>query len=195
MCGERMSYDEFAKIIEMISSHYPKFNLEDYQLKFWYDKLKDYTQEDVIKRFQSHLQGNYAYAEPKLNYLLKNLTTKKEKETEDVRYIECPFCHRKYEFPLERESQERCFTRCSMINYIEEKSQMLNINSIAIFGDDVKRLKLSDIDSKYDKFLLEVYKNKNKLSRTEVYYLKKIIETGNINQEQLEIGDLIDESS
>lgn len=190
-----MSYEEFTDFIQMIASHYPKFNLEEYQLKFWYNKLKDFCKEDVVKRFKSHLEGNYAYAEPKLNYLLKNLMTKKEKENVDTSYIECPFCHRKWEFPLERESQERCFVRCSMIKYIEQKSEMLNINPIEIFGNDIKRMKLSEIDSKYDEFLLEVYKNKNKLSKTEIYYLKKIIESGNLSKEQLEMSNLIGENS
>ena len=197
-----MNYEEFKKILIAIESNYPKFKLEDYQIKFWWEKLKDYEYIDILRKFQQHLDGELNYTYPTLNFLIKNLLTHENKISQKKIFVLCPFCGKKYEYPNNFSNWKKCHERCSMINNILIKSEKFKIDSYEIFGGDVNQLKLSDIDKNYVKFLKKVYEKMSKNFDSEINNknfsstfdlmdknaIKKILETIPQNNQQMELN-------
>lgn len=182
-----MNYDEFKKLLISIESNYPKFKLEDYQIKFWWDKLKNYYFNDVYKKFQQHLDGELNYTYPSLNFLTKSILTVEQKLKQGKIFAICPFCGKKYEYPSDYSNWKKCHNRCSMINNILLKSKQFNINILDFFEKDIMLMKYSEIDKNYVKFLKYIYDNfYNEIDIRELNILKSIIETFPENKQQLE---------
>lgn len=182
-----MNYEQFTDLIKKITSYYPSFNLGDYQLKYWFNLMKDYDPDDINIRLDRHLNGELSDRYPSLTYLTKNLETLAKKQNKDTRYIQCPFCKRKYENPIDVDNYEKCYERCSSIDYITRMTNKFGIDAYKIFGGDYKRMKLSEINNKYIHFLQEVKKHSNRLTTMEVNSLNHTIASYPDHQEAMSL--------
>lgn len=170
-----MSHDEFKELLVIIESNYSSFNLTEYQMKYWWNLLKDYEFEDIKKKLNYHLEGEYGDRIPKPYWLIKNCMTATQKANQDKKYMICPFCKKKYEYPVEKEMWDRCYERCSSLEYINRMSKRLGIDKMKIFGTRVEKLKLSEINQVYYQFLEEVLTFENRLSEDEIYAIKNTL--------------------
>lgn len=185
-----MNYEQFKDIIIKIESNCLKFKLEDYQAKFWWNKLKEYDYVDINHKLDQHFNSEYSSSPPALSFLVKNVLTleQKSKQNNKKLFVKCPICHKKYEYPIDFDDWKKCHQRCRMIQNIVTKSLEFNIDIIKIFGSDVGSMKLSDIDKNYVKFLSIVFdKGKDKLSDRELNALKMVLKTYPNKNQQLNL--------
>lgn len=183
-----MSYEQFKQIIIKIESHCLKFKLEDYQIKFWWNKLKDYDYEDISYKIDQHFDGELSYTAPTLSFLMKNVLTVEQKKKQNKIYIKCPLCKKKYEYPIAMSDWKKCHQRCSMITNIIDKCNKYGIDSFDFFGGDIGVMKLSDIEKNYVRFLYKVYsENYDKLTEQEKNIMKHIFDTDPRKNEQIKL--------
>ncbi|MEE3344417.1 MAG: hypothetical protein VZS44_10025, partial [Bacilli bacterium] len=75
-----MKLNEVKNLIERIDMHYDtNHSKDDDYVKEWYKELKKYDSEDVNRRLEEHLKGEYGNIPPKLYFLIKNLKTPEQK--------------------------------------------------------------------------------------------------------------------
>lgn len=173
----QMTNDEFTELILTIKSNYTNFELSDPQMKWWKEFLLPYDFKDIKKSLEYHLEGEYGDRIPKPYWLTKRCLTQEEKANKKKTFMICPFCKKKYEFPIDKQKWNKCYERCSSIDYILMMSKRLNLNYIEIFNGNIKTMKLSEINEKYIHFIEEVYSHKEKLTEDENKYLLNVLKT------------------
>lgn len=144
-----MTKSEVLHFMKKIKSYYQNFAIEDYILDEWYDRLKPYSIEDVYKKLDEHLNGNYQNEIPKLHFITKFLKTPAEKSEEKI-VIRCAFCGKS----IELEKHERHLTRHNSITYIKR-----NERRIGKVFDETKMYELTEVefDRLYKKILEALY--------------------------------------
>ncbi len=88
-----MTKAETISFIKKIKAYYPVFKLEEEGVDEWASRLKPYSKDDILRKFEEHLKGEYALEPPKLHFLTKFLKTEEEKERFSNDYlIRCNLC-------------------------------------------------------------------------------------------------------
>ena len=82
-----MTKAETISFIKKIKAYYPVFKLEEEGVDEWASRLKPYSKDDILRKFEEHLKGEYALEPPKLHFLTKFLKTEEEKERYGIRMI------------------------------------------------------------------------------------------------------------
>lgn len=121
-----MTKVEVLKLLNKIKVYYPTFSLEDYVKEEWISKLKDYDSDEIMNKFEKHLEGEYSANEPpKLHYLTKYLKTIEEKEKASNDYlIRCNLCgDEMYLSTYDNEHYEKCLLIVSLIDLLKSKGQ------------------------------------------------------------------------
>ncbi len=138
-----MTLTETKELFKRIKAHYPNFNDDDYVIKEWFRYVEPYEKEDIHKKFEQHLKGDYAQYEPKVTYLTSYLKTKEEKLKSQEHYIGCEICGQ----AVNLNDFQQHHDRCSSIEYV-------NKLRIKYFGKGVNKEELRKLDE--DKFI-ELY--------------------------------------
>ena len=114
---------EVMNFIKKIKAYYPVFRLEDEAIDEWIERLKPYSNEDILRKFEEHLNGEYALEPPKLHFLTKFLKTEEEKARVQTDYlIRCNLCGQ--EMPLsiyEGPHFKKCLLIKALIPVLKEK--------------------------------------------------------------------------
>jgi len=120
-----MTKAETLKLLNKIKAYYSNFSLEDYVKEEWIERLKPYEQEDVLDKFEEHLQGDKAKEPPKLHFITKYLLTTEQKKryTGDF-IINCNLCGK--EMPLKEYDNvhyKKCLLIKSLIPVLKEHGE------------------------------------------------------------------------
>jgi len=150
-----MTKKELEKLLIEISSHYRDFKLNDLQKEYWFNTLKDYSNEEINYKFKKHLKGEYSHREPQLAYLYNGLKTIEQKEIKGKRYIACRICGKEYDADNDWDSWEKCEERCRKIKYLKTQAKKYNFK----IKVNLENMELDEIDKVYYQ-VLEHIKNK-----------------------------------
>lgn len=117
-----MTRAELQNFMQKIKANYQEFSVEKYVVDEWYNKLKNFDLEDVNKKLEKHLHGEYRKAVPRLNFIVDGLKTPAQKEAEQVIRVRCSYCG----CSLELKDLDRHIARHSSIEYIKSREHYLS---------------------------------------------------------------------
>lgn len=145
-----MTRPEVLELMHRIKANYQEFALEDYVINEWYEKLNPFDLEDVLKRLDKHLEGEYQKKLPRLNYFVNGLKTPEQKSKANSFKIRCRECEKVV--PLD--DLDSHTARHNSIVYIKNREHCLD----KTFNEE-KLLNASDGDFEefYYKFIVELY--------------------------------------
>lgn len=119
-----MTKQETISFIKKIKAYYPIFKLEEDGIDEWANKLKSYELEDVVKKFEEHLNGEKSEEPPKLHFLTRYLLTKEEKEKYKGDYIvRCNLCGRELYLAEYDKHYEKCLLIKALIPILKSKGE------------------------------------------------------------------------
>lgn len=123
-----MTKQETKDFIKKMKVYYPYFKLEQEAFEEWALRLKPYDNEDVLKKFEEHLQGDKADEPPKLHFIIRYLKTKEEKEKYKGDYlIRCILCGREmYLSEFDNVHYGKCLLIHALIPILKEKGEDVN---------------------------------------------------------------------
>lgn len=88
-----MTREEFIKQTERLCGLYNK-KLNDYQLDFWYESLKDYSLSDYRRGIGEHaMKSKYLPSLAELIEAIRKLHREQPKEEQKVEQVKCDVCH------------------------------------------------------------------------------------------------------
>jgi hypothetical protein len=128
-----MTKVEVLKLLNKIKVYYPMFSLEDYVKEEWINKLKDYDNDDVLEKFEKHLEGEYSATEPpKLHFLTKFLKTHEQKEKASTDFlICCDLCGEEmYLSTYDNEHHDKCLLIKSLISLLKKRGEIVSYEEL-----------------------------------------------------------------
>lgn len=145
-----MTRAELQNFMQKIKANYQEFSVEKYVIDEWYNRLKNFDLEDVNKKLEKHLHGEYRKAVPRLNFIVDGLKTPAQKEAEQVIRVKCSYCG----CSLELKDLDRHVARHNSIEYIKSREHYL--------GEDNNREELMNLtevyfEKFYKQFLNDLY--------------------------------------
>lgn len=145
-----MTRAELQNFMQKIKANYQEFSIEKYVIDEWYNRLKNFDLEDVNKKLEKHLHGEYRKAVPRLNFIVDGLKTPAQKEAEQVIRVRCSYCG----CTLELKGLDRHMGRHNSIEYIKSREHYL--------GEDNNREELMNLtevyfERFYKQFLNDLY--------------------------------------
>lgn len=150
-----MTERETVQILDEISYQNKNFSYTNEMLRSWYQVLKDYDFEDVIRVVKESLsEEKFQYQTPSAYYLIKNLRKTSEKQELNSYQVFCPICGRLFKTYQE---EEKHFDRCSSVEYVIREYKKW-------YGKDLDKKELfemneDDFKIRYLKLLSHIYKN------------------------------------
>ena len=175
-----MEKKQVINFMQRIKSHYQEFIIDDFKIDEWYKELKDYSEEDVNKKLDNHLNSEeYGNQIPKVYFLTKYLTKEQDKNNELVGSQQCNVCHKF----IDIKEFETHFDRCSSVDY-------LNRRSIDYFKKPIDKEKYMNMeqrlfDEKYNKMCYYIFEHTQ--NAQEKYCLEHYLMGLHKNQESLDI--------
>lgn len=120
-----MTKEEIKKFVKKISVYYPYFKLEKESFEEWAERLKPYDNDDVVRKFEEHLNGGKADEPPKLHFITKYLITTKDKEKYKGDYlIRCNLCGREmYLSDYDKKHYDKCLLIKSLLPILESRGE------------------------------------------------------------------------
>lgn len=143
-----MTTTEVQRFIKKIKAYYPYFSLDSEEaLDEWFNKLKPYDKDDVIAKFEEHLNGERALEPPKLHFITRYLMTKEDKEKSKNDYIIlCNICGREMSLTeYDTKHYDRCLMIKTLVQILRER------------GEDVDYEELDTYDTSTLNRVLEKY--------------------------------------
>lgn len=145
-----MTRAELQNFMQKIKANYQEFSVEKYVIDEWYNRLKNFDLEDVNKKLEKHLHGEYRKTVPRLNFIVDGLKTPAQKEAEQVIRVKCSYCG----CALELKDLDRHIGRHNSIEYIKSREHYL--------GEDNNREELMNLtevyfEKFYKQFLNDLY--------------------------------------
>lgn len=134
-----MTKVEVLKFLNKIKVYYPTFSLEDYVKEEWIEKLKPYDNNDVLEKFEKHLEGEYSSSEPpKLHYITKFLKTHEAKEkAKDDCLIRCNLCGQEMYLSIyDGEHYEKCCLIKSLIPLLRKRGEDVTYETLDAYPVD-----------------------------------------------------------
>lgn len=145
-----MTKEETLDLLHKIKAHYQEFALEDYVISEWYENVKPYDYEDVLKKFENHLNGEYQSKLPRLNYIVSGLKTPEEKAKAGEIKVKCSICGKTINY-LDFDSH---LARHSSVYYIKSREHYLDQH----FNEEqMMNAEQEYFDKFYDNFLEKLY--------------------------------------
>lgn len=182
-----MTRIEVFHFLEKIKAYYQNFSIEEYVINEWYDRLKKYDLNDVYKKLEQHLNGEYKNEIPKLHYITKYLKTPKEKSESNDYCFRCNQCNA----ILRMSNYDQHMSRHNSVDYMLKKSKQFNI-LIKFNEQQLNEISDENFNKFYDLFiekLIEFEKDATSLQRLKnIIYSKAGIPVDEFNiQQQLKI--------
>lgn len=145
-----MTIEETFDFMTKIKAHYQEFSTEDYVVKEWYKKLEPYDLEDVEKKFEQHLNGEYRKSIPRLFSIADGLKTPVQKQNAEEIRLRCPECN----VLLKMEQYDNHIARHNSIHYIKSKEHYLGQR---YNEEQLMNAYQVQFDRFYNKFLEDLY--------------------------------------
>ena len=145
-----MNINETKEFMERIKIHYPSFIIDTYTIEEWHKELKDYSFEDINKKFEEHLRNEqYGNNIPRIWFLTKYLTKEADKGKNNASDIKtnCQLCGK--EIILSEYSNH--YHKCSSVDYIIR--QVKKYKGQELPRKDIEELTDEKFDKLYDKVL------------------------------------------
>lgn len=145
-----MTKEETLSLLHKIKAHYQEFALEDYVINEWYDKLEPYEYQDLLKKFDYHLNSEFRNKYPRLNYMVAGLLTPEEKLKVNVIRVKCSICGKTVNYL----DHDKHLGRHSSVYYIKSREHYLDkhFNEEQMMTADDKKF-----DKFYNDFLAKLY--------------------------------------
>lgn len=137
---------ETLHFMKKIKAYYQNFSIEEYIVDEWADKLKKYNIDDVYRKLDQHLQGEYRNEIPKLHFITKYLKSDEEKKSINDIYFKCGKCKKVIPFV----NHDSHIARHNSINYIQSRCHLLNCKCDC---EKLLTMEQSDFDNYYDNFI------------------------------------------
>ena len=160
-----MKINETREFMERVKVHYPTFIIDTYTIEEWHSQLKEYSYEDINKRFNEHLQSEqYGEYIPKIWFLTKNLIKEDDKEraTSDKVKFTCNICGEEVTLINWNSHYDRCIVE----EYIIKQAKKYRNKDID--RSEIKALSQEKLDALYEKMINIVYEQGNESDR---YYI------------------------
>lgn len=168
-----MTRMEVTDFLEKIKAHYQSFFIEaDYVVDEWIENLKDYDKEDVYKKFEEHLKGDYNSQIPKIHYITKYLTKSADKGEEKDYKVICSYC--KKVLPLSEYTKH--IERHNSIEYMKLHKELDEEKMMNLTDDEFDKGYHYWIENRCNKLIDKESKNleeKKELARLEKYIMSK----------------------
>jgi len=143
-----MTTDEVKLLMKRIKSHYSTFVSDDFKFNEWYNELKDFDNNQVNKKLESHLNSvEFSDKEPQLYFLTRYLKPINAKAQDQKYSLTCPLCNTK----IDGEEFDTHFGRCSSVNYIIKQAKKYQDKDLD--RDTLMNMQQEEFDEKYDKLL------------------------------------------
>ena len=114
---------EISKLFERINHHYNTFTRSEDKIEEWYKFLKDYSSEDVNKKFDEYLSYEYDNA-PFVFNLTKGINKIQKEQIEDAWITECDICKKRITiYNNDMTEFEKHFDKCRKIDFIDRMSK------------------------------------------------------------------------
>ena len=141
---------ELKSFMEKIKANYQEFSIEGYVVNEWYNKLKDFDIEDVERKLEQHLNGEYRRTIPRLNFIAGGLKTQAQKEAAQIIRVKCQHCG----IVLDLKELDRHLARHNSVFYVKSKENYLQQNYDA---DRLMEVTEVVFERFYKHFLEELY--------------------------------------
>lgn len=151
-----MTREDTKNFLRRIKQHYQEFSVDDYKITEWHNELKDYSVDDINKKFEEHLRNEeYGNNIPKIWFLTKYLTKEKDKGKNNANEIltNCTICGK--ELVLSEYGEH--YHKCSSIDYIIR--QYKKIKGQEISRKDLEELSDRKFEEVYEKIINMTYEN------------------------------------
>lgn len=141
---------EVLHFMKKIKAYYPTFSIEEYIKDEWYDRLKKYSVDDVYRKFDEHLIGEYKKEPPKLHFITRYLKAPNEKKEIGEYKVRCERCgdillYINYDLHISRHNS---------VEYIKSNEKFLNLNMDSNLMMECDQEKF---DEMYDAFIEKLY--------------------------------------
>lgn len=166
-----MTRSETVHFLEKIKTYYQNFLIEDYVVNEWHDRLKNFNIEDVYRKLDEHLQGNYKDEIPKLHFITKYLNRDKDKIEPSNVLVRCKDCGQ----AIGLKYYDEHLLRHNSINYVKANEKRINKT---FSTEKLYSLNKQNFNEFYEKFLQEIYVVSDNLEEKE--RIEKIIFVGGI---------------
>lgn len=177
-----MTKAETINFMERIKSHYQEFIVDDFKIKEWHSKLKDYDLEDVNKKLDEHLNSEvYGDNIPKLYYLTKFLKTTEEKKIVRHYTLVCPQCRKE----LREIDFEPHYRRCgAALTIVKDFRKYL--------GRELSKSKIMELsDEKFEKLYMEYVDRMLECDKVESFRKKILLHIKYPNYEGDDINEIV----
>lgn len=145
-----MNKVELKGFMQKIKANYQEFSIEEYVINEWYRKLKDFDIEDVEKKLEQHLNGEYRKMIPRLSFIASGLKTPAQKIASQEIIIRCHVCGEK----INLKQLDRHLSRHNSVAYIKSREHYLGQDNDA---DDLMNLTEVYFQKFYKNFLENLY--------------------------------------
>ncbi len=166
-----MKMSEVKELIEKIDIHYGTEHIKnDNLVKEWYKELKKYSSEDVNRRLEEHLRGDFSNSTPKLYYLTKGLFTPEQKIQMTTIYTNCTLCGKEVNI---NEFDDH-YTKCSHIDFIKTNVKKYLNQDINV--EEYWQMSEEDLTKRWEKIAKIVLKKSDNelLKRCLTNYFKEV---------------------
>lgn len=119
-----MESTDTKRFLKKIKAYYSNFNIDDFDVvNEWIEVLKPYSEEDVLKEFQKHLNSEYGNSIPKLHFLTKYLLTENQKQKREntYEYYRCNICGAS----VHKQDFKEHMERCDSVEYLDGLAQKI----------------------------------------------------------------------
>lgn len=133
-----MTNQEIKELLERIDIHYSTdYSKNKDLIKEWTKELKKYDNEDVNRRLEEHLKGEFSNMTPKLYYLTKGLFTPEQKIQMTDIFTNCQLCGKEVNTKDYDEHYEKCghidFIKTNVKKYLD---QDINVEEYWTMSDE-----------------------------------------------------------
>ena len=166
-----MSNQEIKNLLERIDIHYnTEYSKNKNLIKEWTKELRKYSSEDVNRRLEEHLRGDFSNSTPKLYYLIKGLFTPEQKIQMTTIYTNCTLCGKEVNI---NEFDDH-YTKCSHIDFIKTNVKKYLNQDINV--EEYWQMSEEDLTKRWEKIAKIVLKKSDNelLKRCLTNYFKEV---------------------
>ena len=141
-----MNINDVKELLEKVDIHYgTNYSRVDLHIKEWHKELKKYDKEDVFRKLEEHLRGNFSNTPPKLYFLIKDLKKPEDQIKLEKLLEKCNICG---EY-IKLTDFDKHYDRCLQISFIERNVK--KYFNQQIIKSDYYAMSDEDLTKRFDK--------------------------------------------